>query len=141
MHRIDWRFDSDCKCIASGTFEAAGGNSDGFVALAPDESTIVVASGNLIHIFRLPDGKLLESITAMASECRITGLVFDSESRIFASSGTDKHIHLWHNKPGLQEKVIAPTHPHNCAPLHFDGSDGRWVATMMATIAMVAWVQ
>ena len=35
----------------------------------------------------------------------ITCLAYDNESKYLATAGGDSQIRLWHNAPGLQEKV------------------------------------
>ena len=35
----------------------------------------------------------------------ITGITFDPESKYLMTSSSDKVVHIWHNAPGMQEKV------------------------------------
>ena len=65
------------------------------VALAPDQTVVVVSDGRALLFYSLSDGSVLETVPEAHHGAAITSLSWSPDSALLASSGEDGVVHLW----------------------------------------------
>ena len=114
---VQYKQRQDPKLLSSGSFARKGLSH---IALSPDNYTVAVASESTVYFFAKNSGELLETVEhahagswkeksksshLILSPEPITALTFDPESKYLMTASSDKVVHIWHNAPGMQEKV------------------------------------
>jgi len=100
---IDYKRGGDPKELATGNYARIG--EDARIAISPDKAVVAVGSGANVQMFNAENGALIGSVDDAHPDAKITGVAFDSEGKYVTTSGTDKHIKIWHNIPGFTVTV------------------------------------
>eukprot|EP00096_Caligus_rogercresseyi_P010257 TRINITY_DN3676_c0_g1_i1.p1 TRINITY_DN3676_c0_g1~~TRINITY_DN3676_c0_g1_i1.p1 ORF type:complete len:445 (+),score=125.44 TRINITY_DN3676_c0_g1_i1:92-1426(+) len=101
--KIEYSKGQDPSLLASGPLGFESNSSGLLLSLSPDSRSIALASGKDLRFFSGSDLKPLGVIQEVHS-ADFTCITFDAESKYLITSG-DKHLHVFHNVPGLRETI------------------------------------
>ncbi|XP_037068424.1 transducin beta-like protein 2 [Pollicipes pollicipes] len=98
---VEYRIGQDPQLMQSA--ECGDGGTATRVAVAPDCSTVAVASRADVRLFSAETAELMATVAALHTG-PITSLLFDPTSRYLLTAG-DKHIRILHNVPGCRVNI------------------------------------
>ena len=124
--------------IESSSYSTLSGHTDDIYCFYISSDNRFLASGsddNTIHLWSLPDGKLLTTLSGHTDSIR--SLVISSDNRFLASGSDDNTIHLW-SLPDGQHLTTLSGHTDSIRSLVIS-SDNRFLASSSSDGTIRLW--